>query len=388
MKTPFFFPFFFLLLSACQSSTPISTSIEQGYPVTRIDLNQPIDSMTLPLSGFGKNLKLVSLETIDSSLFGSALYLVTDRYIVVASEGILLFDKAGKFVKRLANKGRGPGECGLVSTLRCNREENTVYALDYNNNIHSWTIPEGKYHKVPISQDGYPHSIKILNDTTIAIGNFREHKASYVLSVQSIDGKFHYGLPKTSDADQNILSYVNNLFGEDASLYYRPHRTDSIYLVQQDHFSLAYYFPLKTTQELNIQVIHHNYIYCSVFNITDTHTQTGEVNGNKITSTSYDGFNNYYLIDLEAKNLKFFRHIQNDYLGGILEPGEIILQNNNLFYIAYPSVQLLQNITEQLEDPELKPEIRQRLEILRSRVSEEQNPHLLIGELNRNIITH
>lgn len=387
MKTPFFFPLFFLLLSACQSSTPISTSMEQGYPVTRIDLNQPIDSITLTLSEFGENLKLVSLETTDSSLFGSALYLVTDRYIVVASEGVLLFDKAGKFVKRLANKGRGPGECGEITTLRCNREENTVYALDFNN-IHSWTIPEGKYHKVPLSQNGKPHSIKMLDDTTIAIGNFRERNASYALSVQSIDGKFHYGLPKTSDADQNTLSYANNLFGEDASLYYRPHRTDSIYLVQQDHFSLAYYFPLKTTQELNIQVIHHNYIYCSVFNITDTQTRTGEVNGNKFISTSYDGFTNSYLIDLKAKNLKFFRHLQNDYLGGTLKSEEIILQNNNLFYIAYPSVQLLQNITEQLEDPELKPEIRQRLEILRSQISEEHNPHLLIGELNRNIITH
>ena len=60
---------------------------EQGYPVTRTDLNQPIDSVAL-------TLRLVTLETIDSSLFGSALYIVGSRYIVVASEGILLFDKA------------------------------------------------------------------------------------------------------------------------------------------------------------------------------------------------------------------------------------------------------------------------------------------------------
>ena len=63
---------------------------EQGYPVTRTDLNQPIDSVALTLSEFGENLRLV----IDSSLFGSALYVVGSRYIVVASEGILLFDKA------------------------------------------------------------------------------------------------------------------------------------------------------------------------------------------------------------------------------------------------------------------------------------------------------
>ena len=61
---------------------------EQGYPVTRTDLNQPIDSVALTLSELGENLRFVTLETIDSSLFGSA------RYIVVASEGILLFDKA------------------------------------------------------------------------------------------------------------------------------------------------------------------------------------------------------------------------------------------------------------------------------------------------------
>ena len=47
---------------------------EQGYPVTRIDLNQPIDSVALTLSELGKNLRLATLETIDSSLFGSALY--------------------------------------------------------------------------------------------------------------------------------------------------------------------------------------------------------------------------------------------------------------------------------------------------------------------------
>ena len=49
---------------------------EQGYPVTRTDLNQPIDSVALTLSEFGENLRLVTLETIDSSLFGSALYVV------------------------------------------------------------------------------------------------------------------------------------------------------------------------------------------------------------------------------------------------------------------------------------------------------------------------
>ena len=67
---------------------------EQGYPVTRTDLNQPMDSVALTLSEFGENLRLVTLETIDSSLFGSAIYAVGSRYIVVASEGILLFDKA------------------------------------------------------------------------------------------------------------------------------------------------------------------------------------------------------------------------------------------------------------------------------------------------------
>ena len=54
---------------------------EQGYPVTRTDLNQPIDSVALTLSEFGENLRLATLETIDSSLFGSALYVVGSRDI-------------------------------------------------------------------------------------------------------------------------------------------------------------------------------------------------------------------------------------------------------------------------------------------------------------------
>lgn len=388
MKTPIFFLLFLLLLSACRSSTPISTIMEQGNPVTRIDLNLQTDSILLMLSGFGENFRLMSLETTDSSLLGSARYLVSDRYVVVASEGVFLFDKEGEFVKKLANKGRGAGECGTISYLTFNEKENIVYALDYNYNIHSWTIPEGKYHKVPLSQKGSPHSIKILDDTMIAIGNFRERKASYAVSIQSPEGKFHYGLPKTSDADQNIISHTNNLFGDDSLLYYRPHHTDSIYLFQKDNLSLAYYFPLKKNQDLTIQVLHQDYIYCQVFNITDTHTKTGEINGNEFTSVSYDGFNNYYLINQKAKKIKLFRSIQNDYLGGTLDPEKLMLQDNGLFYIEYPSVQLLQNITEQLEDPKLQPEIRQRLEILRPRVSEENNPYLLIGELNKNIIAH
>ena len=54
---------------------------EQGYTVTRTDLNQPIDSVALTLSELGKNLRLATLETIDSSLFGSALYVVGSRDI-------------------------------------------------------------------------------------------------------------------------------------------------------------------------------------------------------------------------------------------------------------------------------------------------------------------
>lgn len=376
----------FTLLQSCRHSSPISTYMEKGHLVTQIDFSQLQDTLLPVLSEWGSNLKLIALETTDSSLINPSEYLIGNQYIIALSyDVIVLFDRNGKFITKLAHTGRGPGEyLGLLSAA-LNTKENKLYVLDALNHLHSWDIPSGLYHNVHSCQPGNAHTLKLLDDTTLIIAYYRDSHSPYTLSVQSVNGQFLYGLPQQNHEDKHIINSDHNLYGEGNIVYYHPHRTDSIYSFQKDSLLLAYHFLTQKNQHLRISFLYHDYLCCEAFTITNISTKKTNTDGSSFTVS--EGFSDFHLIHLKSRKVKSFRHIQNDYLGNIMHPSEIHLNPNGLFYSEYSSFQLLQHIPEILKNSSLTPEVRQRLEQLLPHISEDNNPFLLIGEFKENIIT-
>ena len=145
------------MFSACQNKEKaISTYKDRGIPITLVNLNIATDTLPLKLTDIGKDLEVVRLETTDSSLFGNASYLIGKKYIVAFSSAyIILFDRNGKHIRNLAIQGRGPGEYIFIAGKTWTPDENRILAIDFGRNfIHSWSIPDGQYTKIPLAQKG------------------------------------------------------------------------------------------------------------------------------------------------------------------------------------------------------------------------------------------
>lgn len=373
------------MFSACQDKEKaISTYKDRGIPITLINLNVPTDSVSLKLTDIGKDLELVPLETTDSSLFGNATYLIGKKYIIAfSSSHILLFDRNGKHIRNLAVQGRGPGEYIFIAGKTWNPAENRVFALDFGRNfIHSWSLPDGKYTQIPLAEKGAAYALTLLNDSILQIANMRNKPAKYKLYTQTLSGRFLGGVDNTGEEDARKIDFNSNLYNTGNRQYYLPHRTDSIFQVEQNSLHLKYRIPFTSGQQLRIVQIAGDKLLASMYNITSTTSKQASVQGSTIGSVAFNGYRTYYLIDFPNEKVTHFQTINNDYLGIDLSPDKLSFQENGQVYIEYPASLLTKLIPEILEKSKIENAVRQKIEKLKTELSEEDNPVLLVGSGN------
>ena len=69
------------------------------------------EASLLKLSDYAVNIEYIILETTEDILLtGNERIAVSPDYFILFSEECLIFDRKGKFVQKIGNKGRGPGE--------------------------------------------------------------------------------------------------------------------------------------------------------------------------------------------------------------------------------------------------------------------------------------
>lgn len=120
--------FFLSFLFACQQKE------DNGIIEVYIDRAGGFDE--LKLSEIAEDVKAIELELTDSSLIaneGSLKVFPLDNYIVFSEsnrskEQMLLFNKKGKFIRRIGTKGQGPGEYAGIATVTVNEQEQYIYA--------------------------------------------------------------------------------------------------------------------------------------------------------------------------------------------------------------------------------------------------------------------
>lgn len=373
------------IFSSCQDKEKaISVYKDRGVPITLINLSASTDSVTLKLTDIGKDLEIVRLETTDSSLFGNATYLIGKKYIAAFSSAyIILFDRNGKHIRNLAVQGRGPGEYLFIAGKAWTPAEDKILAIDFGKNvIHSWSIPDGKYTKIPLAQKGAAYALTMLNDSILQIANMRNKQARYKLYTQTLSGDFLGGVSNTGEEDVRRIDFTNNLYNTGTRQYYLPHRTDSVFQVEQNTLHLKYRIPITPEQQLRIVQISNDKLLASIYNITGTSSKKATVQGNQVGSVSFSGYRTYYLVDFPNEKVTHFKMINNDYLGTSLSPDKLFFQENGKFYIEFPASTLLNLMPEILKKPEINNKVRQRVEKLQSELSEEDNPVLIVGTGN------
>jgi hypothetical protein len=115
-----------------------------------VNMDSLIDIEKTNLSGVFKRVKTIILETNKDALISSisSLQVYGDMIIILdaSSKGIFVFNKTGKFMRRIGRVGQGPGEYVQSSDFTIDRKNKLIYVLDIpSQNILRYNIETGTF---------------------------------------------------------------------------------------------------------------------------------------------------------------------------------------------------------------------------------------------------
>lgn len=121
------------VLSSCSKTKKGSENLKnsKSNPVTLSVKTIKVDTWmeNLIVDDYIADLKYIKLETKSNCLIGNVEKLLFNNdKIYVKSDGVFVFDKTGKHLFSIANKGKGPGE--FISLYDISISENTLYLYD------------------------------------------------------------------------------------------------------------------------------------------------------------------------------------------------------------------------------------------------------------------
>ncbi len=119
----------FLLLASCKNGGP------SGDLIT-VDLNEGLKTeKEFRLSEVAKSVEYIPLETRQESLFSNAGYVISKNYVLVYQQygpcRLLLFDRSGKFLRKIGGEGKGPGEYISLNYVYPEPDEKFILIYDY-----------------------------------------------------------------------------------------------------------------------------------------------------------------------------------------------------------------------------------------------------------------
>jgi len=181
-----------LILASCRP--------EKKTSLTTIDILDGLKTETeFLLSEMVKDVEYVKLETSKECIFPFASFSVGGKYILAVNhndpEQIFLFDRKGKFIRKIGGKGKGPLEYTSLTTVVADPEETYILVNDYQRDIILKYDFDGKVissYKYKEKLDGEVSDIVVKNSREIyfRIDYPRLEKKKFYL-IRKMDGEFN-----------------------------------------------------------------------------------------------------------------------------------------------------------------------------------------------------
>jgi hypothetical protein len=125
----------FVLLISCQTNKKKTQEIAVNDNLQVIDVDNAKEEDKILLSDLFSSVKTIILETKDDILLGkiNGIQVYKDLIFVMDSRrniGVYIFNKEGKFIRKIGNRGMGPGEYLKISDFTIDEDNENIYLMD------------------------------------------------------------------------------------------------------------------------------------------------------------------------------------------------------------------------------------------------------------------
>lgn len=376
---------FFLLNSCKNRGSECITINEEGVPVIAIE--DITEKGELSFTDLMQDFEITSLETKEECLVGEPFRrYVTEEYIIVSTsmDGIFLFGRDGRFIRKIADRGVGPGEVIGSYLLEYNEDSQTLYVkADYycEGIIKAYKLPEAEFSTIRINTDATVNDM-VFTDSVFTLAPLSFEDNCRVIS-QTISGRELFRIHHTNENNANSA----NIYSIDGQLMFNyTHGGNKMYLINDGELVPHSFYSVKGNmyQGPLQQDVGDILLFLMPLNSNLIKGYFSRVSGHESFDNSdfqratFDEFKTF--IFNKKKSLAYLiDKVKDDYLGS--EKTINSIQSNGLFS-QYFEVQELFNLRDKLnKDQEIDDQIKNRLNSLCRQLNENDNPVFLIAKM-------
>ena len=209
---------FIVLINICYAQTNRAED-SKGKLVVDLDKAKILPEKDFLTSTFFKSIKIIPLETNESCLIGNITKIIVfEQYIFVLdnfiANSLYVFDKEGRFIRKIGSIGQGPGEFDRISDFAIDRVNKTVYIKGGRfPRIHKYDLATGKFIQTINfdlnAQGGHVNGFVSVGGKLYADATFSEHSdKNYLLfTIDESSGK-------EKDNYLNVMEYSKGISHE------------------------------------------------------------------------------------------------------------------------------------------------------------------------------
>ena len=347
----------------------------EGIPV--VDLSKTVGEIDLKLSDLLENIRLVPLETRpDVLLPGHFSTWVGEKYIVTLGEdAIHLFTVDGKYVRKLAQQGRGPEEYPYVISFCVDQQERYAYLASGVNYICVIDLEKGGIvRKISTGKDvPYRLCYSDKDSTLLYVPNIMKDSPDCDICRIALDGTLLHTVKNNSSYDWYASSY---LWCMNDTIRYKMQYCDTLLglvdtvMIPYCRFVTERPYSITTGYGKTINVLFENKDWL-ILNCDEVRNRK---EGDVIHGFS-KSCGNYVLdkSDFTLRKLKSFYldifDCKTDFIVNLLAGKRIGVEFNVLAFKGL--------LKDKLDNPLIPEYVKE----LYSRLNEEDNPVLLVGDV-------
>lgn len=377
----YFWGFLFLsILTACHSGQEV---------LSVIHLDQ-VESGVLKLGDLAGELEYIPLETSDEVLIaGTPPIWVGEKYMVVVDfHAIYLFDKKGHFIRRLAQRGNGPGEYRIVFHFAVDEELNHFYYTDGLDTDHILILdlasgtPSGRISIAPLSTSSLSGLISCKDHSIVCSVREADHPV-WQMAAYSPEGKRLYTVASDTAQAKNDMAILPYFCGEgERGVLCHDHQSDTLFLIKDGRKTPISLFHiegsmLKNPEEGKVffgEFAMKNHYGVNVYEMRKI--QNEFVSGIMIKNPKKGA--DFYLVDLEDYSVKKADSFYFDPLDIQLKKFPELSVSGKYIFGSVTPLEILRICREKEENGESLSESLQQLKL---QLKEDDNPVVFVGRV-------